>query len=182
MYDKEIRNILITWLQTVFYEVRIYQEKSIGSSICDVMAVTDQLVGYEIKSDHDNYDRLNQYVSRGAQLSILWKLELKNILIKNDLPLYAEKDKSYICRRITESVSSSVLIKDITRELRNRDYSAWDGIEGMDEDKEFPAREIIDVLSERNLNDYTLDRWIELYQKAKNWRENRMRYHILISK
>lgn len=226
MYDKEIRNILITWLQTVFYEVRIYQEKSIGSSICDVMAVTDQLVGYEIKSDHDNYDRLkeqvkaydrffdqnwlvvsdkrrasaaesllpsywgiliisednvvvehpaksNQYVSRGAQLSILWKLELKNILIKSDLPLYAEKDKSYICRRITESVSSSVLIKDITRELRNRDYSAWDGIEGMDEDKEFPAREIIDVLSERNLNDYTLDRWIELYQKAKEVRESK---------
>ena len=42
--------------------IRIYQEKSIGSSICDVMAVTDKLIGYEIKSDLDNYARLEEQV------------------------------------------------------------------------------------------------------------------------
>jgi hypothetical protein len=50
MNDKAIRDILIAWLQAMNHEIRIYQEKSIGSSICDVMAVTDKLTGYEIKN------------------------------------------------------------------------------------------------------------------------------------
>lgn len=41
MNDKAIRDILIAWLQATNHEIRIYQEKSIGASICDVMAVTD---------------------------------------------------------------------------------------------------------------------------------------------
>ena len=53
-----IRNILIAYLKASNHEIRIYQEKSIGTSICDVMAVTDRLTGYEIKSDLDNYFRL----------------------------------------------------------------------------------------------------------------------------
>ena len=48
MNDKSIREILISWLQATNHEIRIYQEKSIGASICDVMAVTDKLTGYEI--------------------------------------------------------------------------------------------------------------------------------------
>ena len=150
MNDKAIRDILIAYLQATNHEIRIYQEKSIGSSICDVMAVTDKLTGYEIKSDHDNYSRLgeqvkaydrffdenylvisqshsrsaegkvpthwgilcihndsitvirkaqkNRSVSRRNQLAILWKLELKNLLIKNNMPLYAQKDKGYWMR------------------------------------------------------------------------------------
>ena len=47
MKDKAIRNILISYLQAQGKEMRIYQEKSIGASICDVMAVTDQLSGYD---------------------------------------------------------------------------------------------------------------------------------------
>lgn len=62
MNDKAIRDILIAWLQATNHEIRIYQEKSIGSSICDVMAVTDKLTGYEIKSDLDNYARLEEQV------------------------------------------------------------------------------------------------------------------------
>ena len=58
MNDKAIRNILIAYLKASNHEIRIYQEKSIGTSICDVMAVTDRLTGYEIKSDLDNYFRL----------------------------------------------------------------------------------------------------------------------------
>lgn len=42
MDDKKIRKILISYLKATNIEIRIYQEKSIGSSICDVMAVTDE--------------------------------------------------------------------------------------------------------------------------------------------
>ena len=62
MNDKSIRKILISYLQTINKEIRIYQEKSIGSSICDVMAVTDKLTSYEIKSDCDNYSHLNEQI------------------------------------------------------------------------------------------------------------------------
>ena len=139
MNDKEIRKILISYLKASNGEIRIYQEKSIGTSICDVMTVTDCLTGYEIKSDVDNYQRLisqvksyneffdqnyivvstkhrgsaaekvpenwrilciesdgielirqakkNKTVSRYNQLSILWKVEINNILIKNNMPI-----------------------------------------------------------------------------------------------
>ena len=62
MKDKEIRNILIAYLKVKHEEIRIYQEKSIGSAICDVMAVTDRLIGFEIKSDGDNYQRLERQI------------------------------------------------------------------------------------------------------------------------
>lgn len=54
MNDKAIRDILIVWLQATNHEIRIYQEKSIGASICDVMAVTDKLTDYDFKSNLDN--------------------------------------------------------------------------------------------------------------------------------
>ena len=46
MKDKEIRSILIAYLKAVHNEVRIYQEKNIDAAVCDVMAVTDRLIGY----------------------------------------------------------------------------------------------------------------------------------------
>lgn len=159
MNDKAIRDILIAWLQATNHEIRIYQEKSIGASICDVMAVTDKLTGYEIKSDLDNYARLedqvraydrffdenylvvsqshsrsaeskvpyhwgilciqndnitvlrkaqkNKYVYRRSQLTVLWKLELKNLLIKNNMPLYAQKDRGYISEMIATTVEDA---------------------------------------------------------------------------
>lgn len=63
MQDKEIRRILIEYLKIKHKEYRIYQEKSIGSSICDLMLITDKLTGFEIKSDRDNYERLSKQVS-----------------------------------------------------------------------------------------------------------------------
>ena len=62
MTDKAIRNILISYLKTQYAEIRIYQEKSIGEAVCDVMAVTDRLIGFEIKSDRDNYQRLERQI------------------------------------------------------------------------------------------------------------------------
>lgn len=230
MTDKEIRKILIAYLKTQGKEMRIYQEKSIGSSICDLMTVTDMLTGYEIKSDRDNYGRLseqvrtydrffeqnyivvgrthiasvsdkipdhwgiiliekdnisvyreaknNKAVSRRAQLSVLWKLELKNILLKNDMPLYAQKEKGYISDMIAEQVEDAVLQKQIAYELLHRDYSVFEGstdysvyLKGLASN--LPAKELIDMLSENNLADFTLDKWIEIYKQALKMREHK---------
>lgn len=180
MNDKKIRDILIEYLKTEKSEVRIYQEKSIGSSICDLMTVTDCLTGYEIKSDSDNYTRLESQVkayrrffdknyivvgeshkrsviskvpeswgiiivwedgidvereaeeesgpfpSRKDQLSILWKLELKNLLTKTGLPFYTYKSKEYIINKIVEQVDDSVIKRHIVYELLHRDFSQFD--------------------------------------------------------
>ena len=224
MKDKEIRNILIAYLKVKHEEVRIYQEKSIGSAICDVMAVTDKLTGYEIKSDGDNYQRLerqiefydkffdenyivvsqkhiasaenkvpkhwgiiyidnnevkisrnaknNYKVSRRSQLTVLWKLELKNLLIKNNLPLYAQKEKGYISDKIFQQMDAKILGEQIAYELLHRDYSVYDAKDytvysKQDEYGTMPALDIIDSLSEQNFEQLTLDKWIELYKNAK---------------
>lgn len=238
MNDKNIRNILIAYLQAVHDRVRIYQEKSIGSSVCDVMAVTDCLTGYEIKSDCDNYARLqkqvgaytaffdknyivvserhlktvynkvpdswgiiavmendirvdreakfNEHVSRRSQLSILWKLELKNLLVKNEMPMFAQREKGYIASRIAETVSPETLGMQIAQELMERDYSVFDAEDYtihsdssyIENRRSLPQLDIIDTLSEENLSEFTLDKWIRLYQKAReiqNEKEKRFR-------
>lgn len=221
MNDKAIRNILIAYLKASNHEIRIYQEKSIGTSICDVMAVTDRLTGYEIKSDLDNYFRLagqikaydrffdenylvvskshcqsaqyhvpnhwgilciendnitlfrkalgNQQVSRRNQLTILWKLELKNLLVRNNMPLYAQRDRKYISEQLASTVEPGLLGRQITRELLQRDYSVYDAQDHTlyyNDGEGFPAEEIVDMLSEKNLEQMTLDKWIELYRQA----------------
>lgn len=232
MNDKKIREILIEYLKTENSEIRIYQEKSIGSSICDLLAVTDCLTGYEIKSDLDNYSRLKSqveayrnffdknyivvgqshkravmdkvpqswgvmiieetgifvervakedgypYPSRKKQLGILWKLELKNLLTKTGLPLYTYKDKEYIINQIIEKLDDSVIKQHIVYELLHRDYSQFDAKDyslyfsqenhSTEYEAALPIGELIDMLSEKNLSQFTLDQWISLYRQAKN--------------
>ena len=217
MNAKNIKSILVSYLQATYSEVRIYQEKSIGSSICDVMAVTDRLMGFEIKSDLDNYSRLqeqvkaynlffdenyivvgekhsesaagkipsswgiiciketdveiirkaiiNKSVSRRRQLSILWKLELKNLLIQNNMPVYAQKEKGYIADRLAAIVDGELLGKQIANQLMHRDYSVYDAKDysiysNNHEEDDFPTEEIVDVLSENDLSEFNLDKWI----------------------
>ena len=62
MNAQEIKDILIAYLKATDCEIRIYQEKSIGGAVCDLMTVTSCLTGYEIKSDLDNYQRLNHQI------------------------------------------------------------------------------------------------------------------------
>ncbi len=62
MDEKRIRDILISFLKVRHDKIRIYQEKNIGKSICDLMAVTDCLIGFEIKSNLDNYSRLESQI------------------------------------------------------------------------------------------------------------------------
>ena len=222
MDDAHIRAILIEYLKASDEKIRIYQEKSIGASICDVMAVTDKLSGYEIKSDVDNLERLrkqiasydlffdrcyivcgrvhearleelvpshwgilcvtecsitlvrkakpNRSVQRRRQLSILWKIELKNILVKNGLPLYAQKSKSFIADRISEAVPDDRLGPQIAKELMSRDYSLFDADDPTihAEGSSARLREVVDALSEEDLRDMSLDQWIALFRRAKD--------------
>lgn len=231
MNDKSIRNILIEYLKTQHWEIRIYQEKSIGASVCDLMTVTDCLTGYEIKSDRDNYARLDSqvkayqrffdrnyivvggahrksayqkvpddwgiiviendavsverkaqnsrfpYPSRRDQLGILWKLELKNLLTKANLPLYTYKSKKYIIGVILERLDDEQVKKHIVYELMHRDYSQFDAKDyslyfsqettSTVSIQDIPFVELIDTLSEKNLDEFTLDQWIALYRQAK---------------
>jgi len=59
LYDKNIRVILYDFLDEKYFKVRTFEEKIIGKSRSDVVAVTvDAIIGIEIKSDADSYERL----------------------------------------------------------------------------------------------------------------------------
>ena len=238
MKDKEIRTILIEYLKIQHPKCRIYQEKSIGGAICDLMLVTDRLTGYEIKSDSDDYSRLtgqvkaysaffdenyvvvgqkhvkgvegkvppewgilsicqhgvevvrqakaNPAVSRMKQLSILWKIELKNILLKNGLPLFAQKEKPFLCMKIASLVDGKRLRRQIAEELMARDYAVFGATDHTIRAEEvpegsveapsselLPTKEIIDCLSEEDLSQFTLDKWMALYRQAMTLRRQK---------
>lgn len=61
MYDAEIREPLFDYLDEVFGKNRIFEEKIMGHSRADLIMVLDSgIVGLEIKSDADNYERLER--------------------------------------------------------------------------------------------------------------------------
>ena len=226
MDDKEIRKILISYLKVRYEKIRIYQEKSIGGSICDLMAVTESITGYEIKSDLDNYSRIvsqvanyqkffdenyivvgkshevsaaervpsswgiivitadNVVISREAkknsevriqsQLSILWKLELSNLLSYFKLPMFSMKGKDFIADRLVENVPRDQLSKQIAYELLHRDYSIYDAKDYTEyyENEMTPNKyvhELVDGVSE--MEQMTLDQWIEIFNRAQKVRK-----------
>lgn len=108
----------------------------------------------------------NKQVCRRSQLTVLWKLELKNLLIKNNMPLYAQKNRGYISERIAATVEDSLLGKQIAQELMRRDYSVCNANDFTIYSKGgdgFPAEEIMDMLSEKNLEQFIL--YIPLYSR-----------------
>lgn len=236
MNAQEIKNILIAYLKAANREIRIYQEKSIGGAVCDLMTVTSCLTGYEIKSDLDNYQRLDHQITAydrffekcyivvgghhlksvgqkipghwgiitiqsdrvvvnrparagnpacASQLSVLWKLELSNLLTKAGLPLYTYKSKEYIIGQIVEKLDQAEIRQHVAYELMHRDYTlfnakdyslhfnaaqtedAADAVSGL------PAAEIVDALSEQDFGEMTLDRWIALYAQAKELQKSK---------
>ncbi len=226
MLDYEIRNILISYLESTRGKIRIYQEKIIGASRCDVMAVTDILTGYEIKSDGDNllrlpeqiksYDRafnknyvvisnmsvdllkmkipyywgiikiensdieilrvaqLNKNTDIRTQLSLLWKIELKNLLMENKLPLYFNKTKGFIKSVLANSVDKNTLTEQIAEELLKRDYNKFamqDLTIYRENTDEIP--DMVDTLSELDPKEFTLDKWINIYNDAMKIRERK---------
>lgn len=61
MLDKEIREPLFDFLEEFYGKIRIFEEKITGLSRTDALGVIDgQLIGFEIKSDHDTYARLKR--------------------------------------------------------------------------------------------------------------------------
>ncbi len=63
IYDNDIREPLFEFLEDTYGKVRILEEKAMGKSRADVVMVTeDALVGIEIKSDADTYERLSRQV------------------------------------------------------------------------------------------------------------------------
>ena len=217
MQDQVIRKILIEYLQIQHPGCRVYQEKVIGNAVCDVLLVTNKLIGFEIKSDTDTYARLprqiqayqqffeenyivigtshlrsaetkvpvswgilevaeagirvvrksgkNTSVRREKQLSMLWALELNNLLLKNKLPLYPGKRKEFLADTLCRNVSPVHLGPQIAEELRLREES--NSAENQpDLLPMFPAEELIDRLSEEDLSQLTLDQWLSLYRRA----------------
>ena len=118
--------------------------------------------------------------SRCKQLSILWKLELKNLLVKNNMPMYAQKDKNFIADRIAEYVPPQLLGEQIAMELLHRDYSIYDARDYSiyhKQEEPLPVLEIMDMLSEKNLTDFTLDQWINIYQQANKVKKEKERIY-----
>ena len=64
LYDKDIREPLFDFLEEKYGKIRILEEKRTGSSVADVVMVTQSdICGIEIKSDADTYARLGGQVS-----------------------------------------------------------------------------------------------------------------------
>ena len=63
LYDRDIREPLFDFLESVFGKIRILEEKTTGGARADVVMITPQLLyGIEIKSDADTYTRLKNQV------------------------------------------------------------------------------------------------------------------------
>ncbi len=63
LHDADIRDDLCDYLEEKFGKVRFFDELTMGRSRADIVVVTEEgLVGVEIKSDADTYDRLSRQV------------------------------------------------------------------------------------------------------------------------
>ncbi|MCR5467441.1 MAG: sce7726 family protein [Lachnospiraceae bacterium] len=61
--DADIRDGLCIYLEEKIGKVRFFEELVIGKSRADIVMVTDdEMIGVEIKSDRDTYDRLTRQV------------------------------------------------------------------------------------------------------------------------
>ena len=59
LYDRDIREPLFDYLETLYGKIRILEEKRTGRARADVVMVTENAIhGIEIKSDADSYARL----------------------------------------------------------------------------------------------------------------------------
>lgn len=63
LYDEDIREPLFDYLEDYYGKVRIFEEIIIGRSRADILALTEtDIIGIEIKSDADSYERLKGQV------------------------------------------------------------------------------------------------------------------------
>ena len=63
LHDADIRDDLCVYLEELHGKVRFFDELTMGKSRADIVMVTEEgLIGVEIKSDADTYDRLARQV------------------------------------------------------------------------------------------------------------------------
>lgn len=63
LYDRDIREPLFDYLEERFGKTRMFEEKRMGRSRADIVMLTQsQIIGLEIKSDADTYERLKRQV------------------------------------------------------------------------------------------------------------------------
>lgn len=63
LYDEDIRDPLYDYLEAQFGKIRVFEEKNLGKARADMLMLTDDsIVGIEIKSDADSYERLKRQV------------------------------------------------------------------------------------------------------------------------
>ena len=65
----------------------------------------------------------NPKVKDDRKISILWRIELNNLLAKNNLPKYAQKSKFFVQQTLLERVDRDILWKQAYEELFERDYN-----------------------------------------------------------
>ena len=96
------------------------------------------------------------------------------------MPIFAQKNKSYIKSHIAKSIEPSLLGKQIAEELMKRDYSIF-GVNDytIHSNSNVPEMEIIDSLSEEDGHNFTLEEWINLYKKAQEIASHRLEKQIL---
>ena len=66
---------------------------------------------------------LNTHTRVKYQIKLLWRLELNNILAKNNLPKYKQKSKLFVKQKILEKLPEDVLKQNLCYELFERDYT-----------------------------------------------------------
>lgn len=63
LYDRDIREPLFDYLEERFGKTRMFEEKRMGRSRADIIMLTEnRLIGLEIKSDADTYERLKRQI------------------------------------------------------------------------------------------------------------------------
>ena len=63
LHDADIRDDLCMYMESRYGKVRFFDELTMGKSRADIVMVTGQgLIGVEIKSDADTYERLSRQV------------------------------------------------------------------------------------------------------------------------
>lgn len=63
LYDRDIREPLFDYLEERFGKTRMFEEKIMGRSRADIIMLTEsRLIGLEIKSDADTYERLKRQI------------------------------------------------------------------------------------------------------------------------
>ena len=76
----------------------------------------------EVLVEMDQLPAPNPGVSLASQLSFLWRPELAMLQEMNELPVYREKSKQFVQQKILEKVPETVLKRQITDLLFERDY------------------------------------------------------------